>query len=1853
MPLLDVNRRRKFLDVVDEHLSSRSVSDATRVIEQLATDVGQERLVEVFSHRVAGIVSDRKLEEELNMSVIRLLARPEVAQSVVASKIYTAFAQFAVKFFTQVFEEDVLSRLENHPEMFDVSSPLGNRTLTFGLTRFARRILLAYKAFYEVLYRVPDIVRQDVQASLNLVELMFKPHEEIVAWSQVDSLGLSNLTDPAVRQYLVSAASLLTKIQHIAEEIHAQALMGETVQRDSLKSGDRDCIRGLPTRQPDDETHKPRLLVCSIVRRDPKHMMNPEMGDARLGVAPVDDGSSADFLASLIKSAEKRRIFMVEVPGLLFEPYRCLLNYLQETVPGVMPFAEILAPSPKDQDPVGVFHPPARVCRVDAPEFTYCKNFRELADGCDLDDGQREALLNVLSHKVALVEGPPGTGKTKLGVDIVRVLLETKEAQPQLLQGPIFCICYTNHALDQFLNHLLENKVTGIVRIGARSKDERIGKLNLETLVATAEDRIFRGREFYHNRERLKQLETVNQSLHEKIIGRRSLDFEDVQELLPPGCLEEVEVLDHVEWKDHNEITGPRGQEELTLGSRGPSLTRLFHHWRRCEDITAMENTLVELENRLRRGSGVANGTWSGIENSFAILENETSESSSESESDMNDDLLAQIESLRGSIKRLKNRDSVRSAEEIISVGEKFKLFELCQAERATLYAFLVEQMRGRLIAELNMGLAEANECYNMQRNMNNEQRKYILQNSPIIAATTSGAAKHCQMILAARPFALICEEAAEVLEVHVLASLSASVQHMILIGDHLQLRPLVQTYDLTIEGGKGYRLNESLFERLVNQYPDHYPSSKLLVQRRMRKDVSDTIRETLYPELLDGENTLEFPDVRGMGKNVFFLHHTHAENQHDRMSASSDRSKTNLFEVDLVEALVLYLVKNGYNGQKDIAVLTPYLAQLFLIKKALQRRIVVTLAEKDMDLLARERLDEDPSQGAQGVSTYFTNESLSQSVRVSTVDNFQGEEANIIVLSLVRNSGSPDVVDRPIGFVRNSNRINVMLSRARYGMYIMGNAYQLEFQSNMWSRILATLKEKGLLGAAYPLTCHTHKDYHVLVKSAEEFYRISPDGGCPRPCGVRLPSCGHICPLTCHAYDAEHRLTKCNAICLRLRETCDHSCPARCGEVCPPCQVFVGSLTLKCGHELSRARCFQKLGVDSIQCVVPVGVTLPCGHEKTVECSILEDEHFCQKQCTHVLECGHTCEAVCGSCARAKEGLRQHPKCRRARDRPLNCGHLCNVECNVHVTKESDGQQRTLCPPCKALCVNACEHSSCNAACSVVCVSCAEPCAWKCPHKNRKCPLPCGAPCSMLPCDFRCPERLPCGHRCPGLCGEPCPESTFCHTCGNQSTKKLLVDYVLMSKYEDINPDKDPVVFLNCGHPMTMESIDNLMEIDKVYVRSRVSAEFVDLVPYNVSSILSEKRPVCPLCRTPIHGVRRYGRILNQHTLSAIMRNFKYEFLRVKESFDSAADHRARLLEKYREEFKSLAQRKSNETLREERNVSGGRTSIDRYHLNLCNSAVKKVNSVFPMRTIERFYKRSRHPPTERVYQASLVYMENDLLDSESCEAQVGLETPRPDYELCIWSAMQYAEFLHQQADALVLMTKLKPAGMDVNKLIEVAFIDLLHAYKWYMDKALVDATAAKYYRHAANTRLAVAGLNYAVMQLIQQHQEVVRKLVAVRHQNAIAPNTTRNSFREFILTLKDWLDYVGRKDKRVVAKDCQRVHDLLVTTNLDEAVSICPDGYKPILEKAVAEARKEYSRENTAEYKLALRLEIIEAMKASSIGLGVLHHCPRGHLYSIMNCGEANQAAHCVEYGLPIGGSNYALLPGNRRIT
>lgn len=133
----------------------------------------------------------------------------------------------------------------------------------------------------------------------------------------------------------------------------------------------------------------------------------------------------------------------------------------------------------------------------------------------------------------------------------------------------------------------------------------------------------------------------------------------------------------------------------------------------------------------------------------------------------------------------------------------------------------------------------------------------------------------------------------------------------------------------------------------------------------------------------------------------------------------------------------------------------------------------------------------------------------VAQSIRVATVDNFQGEEAKVIILSLTRNNAMGD-----IGFLKMKNRINVMLSRAQHGMYILGNEASLMAntdRSPMWPKVLQMLQDGNQSGTVLEVKCENHG--HVTrITSTDQFESLVGDGGCMRQCPEALP-CGHACP--------------------------------------------------------------------------------------------------------------------------------------------------------------------------------------------------------------------------------------------------------------------------------------------------------------------------------------------------------------------------------------------------------------------------------------------------------------------------------------------------------------------------------------------------------------------------------------------------------------------------------------------------------------------------------------------------------------------------------------------------------------------
>jgi len=281
---------------------------------------------------------------------------------------------------------------------------------------------------------------------------------------------------------------------------------------------------------------------------------------------------------------------------------------------------------------------------------------------------------------------------------------------------------------------------------------------------------------------------------------------------------------------------------------------------------------------------------------------------------------------------------------------------------------------------------------------------------------------------------------ALQVLEAHIVAALGKATRHLVLIGDHQQLRPSTAVYRLA----KQFALDVSLFERLVRAGVDHVT---LRTQRRMRPEVSALVHH-IYPALQDHAVTLERPRVAGVLEPVFFVQHARHED-----SVGEARSRVNTHEATFLAALASWLLRCGHSPEA-LVVLTPYCGQLVALRAAF-REAGGCLCE----------------------------------VPLRSVDEYQGEEADIVLLSLVRSNA-----DGSIGFLGVDNRVCVALSRARIGLYIVGNGALLRAKRPLWESVLRTLEAAGQTGPFLPLDAlRASSGKPALAAAAEDFDDLQP----------------------------------------------------------------------------------------------------------------------------------------------------------------------------------------------------------------------------------------------------------------------------------------------------------------------------------------------------------------------------------------------------------------------------------------------------------------------------------------------------------------------------------------------------------------------------------------------------------------------------------------------------------------------------------------------------------------------------------------------------------------------------------------
>ncbi len=299
-----------------------------------------------------------------------------------------------------------------------------------------------------------------------------------------------------------------------------------------------------------------------------------------------------------------------------------------------------------------------------------------------------------------------------------------------------------------------------------------------------------------------------------------------------------------------------------------------------------------------------------------------------------------------------------------------------------------------------------------------------------VIACTLAGAANR---ILEGQKFGtLFIDEAAQALEAACWIP-ARKVSRIILAGDHCQLPPTIKSQE-ALRGGLG----TTLMERIAHNHPEAV--TLLRTQYRMNEQIMRFSSEWFYkgqvesaPDvrfrgILDYDNPIEWivPDtpIEGEDADTAFREQFAGEN-FGRVNKGEAR-----YTLDTLQA---YFEKIGrqriLDERIDVGIISPYRAQVQYLRQLIRRR--------------------------DGLRPFR------HLISVNTVDGFQGQERDIILVSLVRSNDSGQ-----IGFLRDLRRMNVAITRARMKLIILGSADTLTrhpFYRRLWQYI-QTVNQEGLL---------------------------------------------------------------------------------------------------------------------------------------------------------------------------------------------------------------------------------------------------------------------------------------------------------------------------------------------------------------------------------------------------------------------------------------------------------------------------------------------------------------------------------------------------------------------------------------------------------------------------------------------------------------------------------------------------------------------------------------------------------------------------------------------------------------------
>lgn len=298
-----------------------------------------------------------------------------------------------------------------------------------------------------------------------------------------------------------------------------------------------------------------------------------------------------------------------------------------------------------------------------------------------------------------------------------------------------------------------------------------------------------------------------------------------------------------------------------------------------------------------------------------------------------------------------------------------------------------------------------------------------LLQHSDVITCTLVGASH--PLLRGKKYRSVFIDEAAQALEpacwIPVLRA-----QRVIFAGDHQQLPPTIKS----IEAARG-GLAQTLFEKCIQRRPE--TASMLQVQYRMHEDIMQFSSKYFYQdELIAHESVgtktlmkdalpIEFIDTAGCG---------YAEAQDEETLSRYNHEEGQL----LITQLEKLVSETGLENWKyTLGIITPYSAQVDRLVKL-----------------------------AEASETLSTIRSF---ININTVDAFQGQERDVIAISLVRSNEKGEV-----GFLGDIRRINVAMTRARMKLIMIGDSATLGTHP-FYLELLDYVQQKGFYKSAWEVS--------------------------------------------------------------------------------------------------------------------------------------------------------------------------------------------------------------------------------------------------------------------------------------------------------------------------------------------------------------------------------------------------------------------------------------------------------------------------------------------------------------------------------------------------------------------------------------------------------------------------------------------------------------------------------------------------------------------------------------------------------------------------------------------------------------